>query len=419
MFYNGRMPVDVSQLIQQLSRMTAQAGTAREWRETRIAELRRVFEAGHDATFIAAAQATIDNLPGNRWSSAVFDAGEPLNQWHAVARDAEPEQYALVATDGSQIMADRHKAVLYAAIQIAGICIVYGAASSSVAVQKAVKETEQKPLRILGEDELYDEITGELIPPGDISNERDLLEIELLATLCERFRAADLQPIAVADGSLVPFSLLNEPFVRNNPGRAAAQLERVSRALDRMRRSEAIVAGYIDRPNSNTIARACALADLTADVLGDEARLTSALSKLGQNMRGITDRALLEDLLPYDYRTALFKPAWLINSPAYLGQAGHTMYGCYLVVGPREKTIIRLEVPVWCASPDRVEVIASAMLRHTHMGGGYPLCLKAAHEEAVLTHADEQAIDRAMQRSLVEQGIVTRPSSKQEAKERR
>jgi len=53
------------------------------------------------------------------------------------------------------------------------------------------------------------------------------------------------------------------------------------------------------------------------------------------------------------------------------------------------------------------------------MGGGYPLILKAAHEEAVLSPNDERAIDRMIERGMIEQGILAMPSLKQDAKEKR
>ncbi|MCL5273717.1 MAG: DNA double-strand break repair nuclease NurA [Chloroflexi bacterium] len=411
------MPLDVAQLIPQLRQMSAQSTEMRQWRLQRATEMRRVFQPAFDVSVIDAAQAKIDRLQDVRWSAARFNAGERLNQFYEIGE--EPKDYALISSDGSQIMPDRHKAVQYAAIQVASACIVYGQSGKTPDVERALKAAQHKHIRFLGEVELYDESTGDLISPGEISAERDLLEIEQLADQCQRFYSAGLRPIAVADGSLVPFSLLNEPFVRNNAPRATEQLERINRAFDRMRNCGAIVAGYIERPNSNTVARACALADIPAEVIDDDAQLRQHLRRLEQNMRGITDRTLLESILPANQRTALFQPSWLINAPAYLGRSGHTMVGCYLAIGPSAPLIARLEMPSWCAAPEQVGVLSRIMVRHTHMGGGYPLCLKAAHEEAVLAHSDEQAIDRIIQRNLIDQGIMARPSSKQEAKEKR
>ena len=411
------MPIDVTQLVPQLRRMAEHASEARLRRELRVAHLRRVFAPDFDVTAWNGICAAAVRLPGMRWVGAQFDSAEPINQF--LPYGEEPHDYVLIAADGSQIMPDRHKAVQYAAIQVASTCIVYGHAVNTASLPAAVKGSHRKPLKFLSEEDLYDDATGELISPGEISTERDLQEIELLAEQCEHFCDTGLRPIAVADGSLVPFSLLNELFVRNSPGRANEQLKRVANALSRMRSCNAIVAGYIDRPNSNALARACALVDVPAAASGDEILLREAVRKAEQDMRGILDRHVLDLVLSPSRRTALFEPTWLINGAPYLGQFGHTMRSCYVNVGTTRSLIARLEMPAWCANPDSVGVLSAVLGRHARMGGGYPLCLKAAHEEAVLTYSDEREIDQAIERGLVDQGILATPSSKQEAKDKR
>jgi hypothetical protein len=333
----------------------------------------------------------------------------------------EPDNYVLIASDGSQIMPDRHKPVQYAAIQVASSCIVYGQASHPQQVHATIKNSQHKPFRFLGEDELLDSATGELITPGQISTERDMQEIELLATQCEQFQAIGLRPIGVADGSLVPFTLLNEIFVRNSAKEAGEQLTRVAKALDRMRRCNAIVAGYIDRPNSNALARSCALAEAPPAAMHDETLLRKTIKSAERNMLGIVDRSVLDSLLPGAHRTALFEPTWLINGPNYLGKFGHTMRCCYVNIaneGARPQ-LARLELPAWCADEQSVGIATAVMGRHARMGGDYPLCLKAAHEEAVLSYQDEREIDQLLEGSLIERGILATPSAKQEAKDRR
>jgi hypothetical protein len=167
------------------------------------------------------------------------------------------------------------------------------------------------------------------------------------------------------------------------------------------------------------VARACALVDVPAVASSDETRLREAVRKAEQDIRGILDRHVLELVLPPSRRTALFEPTWLINGTQYLGQFGHTMRSCYVNVGTTRSLIARLEMPAWCANTGSVGVLSAVIGRHARMGGGYPLCLKAAHEEAVLSYGDEREIDQAIERGLVDQGILATPSSKQEAKDKR
>jgi hypothetical protein len=413
------MPIDVTQLVPQLQRMTDRARENRERRERLMAQMRRVFDIQFDAAAWNEVCDAAAQLSGVRWFGARFDDAEPANQFIPTSAGAEPHVYALIASDGSQIMPNRHKSVQYAAIQVASACIVYGQATDSLALANALKHSRRKPLRFMGEEELIDDNTGELISAGEISTERDLQEIELLAENCEHFRAAGVLPVAVADASLVPFSLLNEVFVRNSPRRASQQLTRITAALTRMRRCNAIVGGYIDRPNSNAVARSCALADIPATAATDEAQLRELVRKAEQGIHTISDRGMLEPILPPGQRTALFEPTWLINGPSHLGKSGHTMRACYLNIGRTRPNIVRLEIPAWCAGPDPVGILTAVMLRHARMGSGYPLCLKAAHEEALLSHTDEREIDQIIERGLIGQGILATPSSKQEAKDKR
>ncbi|HEY3341608.1 MAG TPA: DNA double-strand break repair nuclease NurA, partial [Anaerolineae bacterium] len=208
--------------------------------------------------------------------------------------------------------------------------------------------------------------------------------------------------------------------VRNSARAAGEQLTRIAKALDRMRRSGAIIAGYIDRPNSNALARSCALTEAPAASIHDETQLRKYIKSAEKNMLGIVDRTLLESLLPGTHRTALFEPTWLINGTNYLGKFGHTMRCCYVNIakeGARPQ-LARMEMPIWCADEQSVAIATAVMGRHARMGGGYPLCLKAAHEEAVLSYQDEREIDQILEGSLIERGILATPSAKQEAKDR-
>jgi len=419
MFYNSHMPVDVIQLIPQLRQMAVRSAEGRKTRDQQVTRLRRIFAPEFDASEASALEsaiAAVTQLSTVKWAGARFTSNEVINQFYPTG--TEPEDYALIATDGSQIMPDRHKAVQYAAIQAAAAGIVYGHAAIPDRLPEALAAIKRKPITFKDETQLYDD-AGELISPGEINTERDLMEIELLATLCETLHAAGLRPIAVADASIVPFALLNEQFVRNSPRRAAELLERIIGALNRMRACKAIVGGYIDRPNSNALTRTCALADAPIEALTDKRRLSDLLKRSDQNIRGISDRYLLEPLLQPSMRTALFEPTWLVNGPSYLGQSGHTMMCCYLNVGSARPAIVRIEMPEWCSDANSVGSMTKVMERHANMGGGYPLILKAAHEEAVLSPSDERAIDHMIERGMIEEGILAMPSFKQEAKDKR
>jgi hypothetical protein len=392
-FYNSpTMPTDFAPVRAHISEAAGRLRSNRDARARDVASLRRALEPDFDASALAAACLAAAAGAKKSWNGALFTHGEDINRQFACGR--EPDDYALVASDGSQIMPDRHKPVLYAMLQVACACIIYGQASGRI------DSATTRDARLLFEDELYDADTGELIAPGELATERDLREIEALAARCETLAAAGLRTIALADGALIPFVLLNDSRLR--PG--DRRLARFAEALGRLRDAGAVVAGYIARPNSNAVARACALAVGARDEPAPP---------------GLLDRHLLEGVLKPGWRGARFQPCWTVNGDEFLGRRGHTMLAFYLDVGAGRPEIARVELPAWCASAEQLDALTGVLARHARIGGGYPFCLKAAHEEAIITRQDQREIDARIQFEMAEQGMLAMPSPKQEAKDQR
>lgn len=396
------MPVDTTSLYAQINDYVEAYQRARHHREGRLEQLCAPLRAGFsgaDALLetcrIAAEVAEL------RWSGALFNAGEPINQQFPFGQ--EPSRYALIASDGSQILPDRHKAFLFAYVQAGCAGFVYGEHGHPL-----VEELRRlKRSRLMAESELFDAQTGELKPPTEVINQRDLMEIELMAQACRMARDAGLQPVVVADGSLVPFALLTS---RNLVHDSERLIKPLKAALSVMRECGAWACGYIDRPNSNNIVRTCALAGLSLDA-------PTVRTMFEQTIVGIFDRHLLERELAPAHRTALFDPGWEVNAPRYLGE--HAIRACYVNFGePGQPIIARIEVPQWCAAPGPIGVLCAVLYRHARIGGGYPLALKAAHEEAVVSEEDQRAIEQAIEQQLLDRGILPRASFKQEAKRR-
>lgn len=395
------MPLDVSSLREHIAKYAEVYQQTCRRREDRLAQLcvpLRANFAHADALLEACRKAR-----QVRWLGALFDASEPINQQFPFGQ--EPTRYALIAADGSQILPDRHKPFVFAYAQAGCAGLVYGEPDHPLAEQlRRIKRA-----RLFDEAELLDERTGELKPPAEVVNQRDLMEVELMAQACQKARNAGLQPVLVADGSLVPFALLTS---RNLAYDAQPLLERLKAALSIMRKCGAWVCGYIDRPNSNSLVRACSLADLPAEAVTER-----ALREREHLFAGIFDRHVLERELKPAHRTALFDPSWEVNGPNYLGE--HAMRACYVNFGePDQPIIARIEVPQWCAKTGVVSVICAILHRHARLGSGYPLILKAAHEEAVVSKEDQHEIETAIEQALLARGIVARASFKQEAKDR-
>jgi hypothetical protein len=395
------MPTDVSQLRAQIDAFAEQFDASRQRRAEVVEELLRPLRPEYArADALVAACLAASRVHDVRWGGALFTQGEEVNRQSALA--AMPERYALIATDGSQILPDRHKPFQFAFVQAGCACVTYGSPDQSL----SKRLHRLKRSRLISEDELFDE-NGELKPPSEISNQRDALEVALMAEACRIASDAGHLPVVVADGSIVPFALLGGRNVKQQAGRL---LPPIARALDIMRDGGALVCGYIDRPNSNAIAHACAMDGAAYDAVD-----TRLLKHNDARIAGIADRHLMEIALAPGHRSALFDPAWEVND--LLG--AHAMRACYANFGQgtgRAAIIGRIEAPAWCAA--QVGTLAAILGRHARLGEGYPLILKAAHEESVISKDDAREIEQAIELALLTRGIVPRPSSKYSAKER-
>jgi hypothetical protein len=406
------MPVNVQLLRQQIDAYATRTTRAFAERHSRIEALCACFAPGFDAEALLAAALTASRIESKRhWSGALHSCGEAINA--PIAFGDEPADFALIASDGSQIMPDRHKPLMFAYVQAACACVVYGYGDNPNAAALAEAIQRAKPARILSEDD-FD--SGETVnPAAEVSNIRDVMEIELLADACARFAAIGVRPVVIADGSIVPFALLNERTL-SNPSQATKLLNPLRKALDTMRAAGALVAGYIDRPNSTALVRACALHSRPLDAI-----TMASLEDDAERCAGITDRHLIERVLAPGLRSALFDPNWLVNGAKHLGE--HAMRACYLNLGAGlgdSAIIARLELPQWCANAESLALLTGIVKRHAGLSPeGYPFILKAAHEEAVIGKDDQREIESALEQELLSRGVRVRYSPKQAAKDLR
>ena len=378
-------------------------------RDEAAANLRVIFQPEFDhAAWLATCQYAAQTAD---WVGALFNHDEPVNV--ALPFAPIPKQYALIASDGSQIMPNRHNAVQYYFVQAATACIVYGVPDKSAALLKAEVDGKVKPNHLEFDlNKLYED--GELISAGVVSNRRDALEIELLAERCKAFAEAGVQPIALADGSLVPFSLLNPAFMRDK-NKARQVVDRLVEAFNVMRKAKAIIAGYVDRPDSNGVVKAARLAGKPPSLISK-----ASLRQLEDGAWPMFDRELYRDWLPPQQRGALFDPGWMVNGKEWLARGNHGMRACYVNFGTgtgARSMIGRIEMPAWCAQ--HMGLVAAILQRQADLGNGYPFILKAAHEEAVVTREDQQSLETLIQMELRDRGIATDVSLKQASKNAR
>lgn len=320
-----------------------------------------------------------------------------------------PFDYTALATDGSHIDVDRHKAARCYLINIGMVALHYGNSPSAELDSIPRLYSDDKDLVIANENNKYQahQIRGALLDA-----KRSVEEIHKLAE-----KASSLPQehplLALMDGSLVMFGMQNYPeFVIEeivNKG--------LIKALDELKKLSStrslVVASYISLPQSDDVVNALRIAICPQDT-ADCDRHCSSGNAACDAISGINDRTLFDRVLGAGERSTIFINPSLIVERRY---GVHRVYFFYLRV---EDEIARVEVPEWVAMNSQLLNLAHALvLDQCRRGQGYPVALSEAHEKAVVTGADREEFWRLVEESLEEIKMPTRTSTKSRSKRTR
>ncbi len=326
------------------------------------------------------------------WTGALPTTDAPLAARYAANSDP-PRGAVLIAVDGSQIYPDEHAAALYYLLQIGGIAFRYDGS------RPTPYSCESLHFR---DDELYD-AQSYPISIERVGMQRLVREMEYLAelTALERRLAPAAPLIAITDGPLL------WPYIARSHADFRA-LEAYLEAISGIRQAGALPVGYVARPGGRALVELLWVSRLAAeDIPG----------KLADNpLRRLTDAALMAHILLPGERSAWFSRPSATNQRQ--AGHGHEVWFCYINVGAaRAPVIARVETSRWGAVDDAAIAALHAILLHqSSVLNGYPYALARAHEEALVTTTDKAALDADIQRHILEQGIVVRPSEKAQQK---
>lgn len=288
--------------------------------------------------------------------------------------DRKLKEYSILGVDGSQIYPDRHiEGAGCFLINSGGCWISYGSPSKA--------ELFSEPQIFL--------LQQQVIPGMAIAVTEDMVDLvreqhELLGAIAktENYRLASSQNpyLCLFDGGLIFWYLENK--------QEAVQkyfLDQYIRSLSWFAEEKVLVAGYISFPKS------CELANLirVRVCLSRDKNATPCYGKIANCpcllREDIIDKAILSWFLPPYCRTTVFSNRSSIVDfyPAEL--APHFFY---LNTGIE---IVRIEIPAWIlAKQGALDLIATICLDQTGKGGGYPVVLAEAHEQAVVRANDRE-----------------------------
>ncbi len=307
-----------------------------------------------------------------------------------------PERVTVIASDGSQILPDRHAISLYYLINVGSIIYRHGS-------NRKPETYNPKPLLYYNPDDILDE-RGNIISAGEIGVQRDLAELEILTHLAPAYTGQDSEAvITLLDGPLT-LRVIDLPFDRQDQCRAE-----YIKMLNNLRQARAIIAGYIDRPRSTFVLALMQLASLEPAGISEET--------LRQNpFRNLTDLDLFDFLGPGE-RSAVFT----IKGKNYekYGQAGQGIHFFYLNVSQTENAphLARVETPAWIvADKQALDTLQAAIVRQARLTGGYPYVLARADELAVISGEEREAVEMMLAIEMRRRGLPPAISLKQHNK---
>ncbi len=397
------MPLDVITLANQVRDMTKLAVDGSAERRVRRRKIQQLIDrhVGHEAHWNDAVTLSERSV----WlQSTVVDTFDTIHQLPSI-----PANYALVATDGSQLDVERHGMAICYLINIGRVFLRYG--------DQPMARLNALPSLGYHDHELYITDGMRRVPiEGQLLNaKRDASEGMALVDLVDEFIDASVPSLALQDGTLVRWNLANsEDAVREQlltpylDALTALQLRRIP------------VASYISRPRSPEMmgmirlmlcpdvdvpARKGAICDKCSDVAaGRQPSCTIA--------DDFADADIYADRLKDGQRGPLHVSLARANRE-YYGE--HQIHFFYMRVADE---IARIEIPKWVATDasllDRVHAI---IYDQAMRGQGYPVALARAHEQAIVKASDRRVFLEMVEQSLIKNEAPALNSRKRSSKE--
>ncbi len=397
------MSLNLTKVISQVSNMVARLKEGRRERQERLHNaLDTLHQQADDLEHLAR------KVEASRTTWLVAGLVEGLDRHHEAL--PLPAEFTVIATDGSHIDVDRHRATRCFLINIGWVVLHYGSNPGAV--------LDSHPHLYADDEDLV------IAPPGVKGREQPiegtLLGIKRGVDECRRLAelAAELPPgsssLGLLDGSLILWGLAAYPdFVTE------ALLDRgFLRYLEEMRKLNGdrriAVASYISYPRSTDVVNTLRVALCPHEIVDTDRHCPDCENRECDAVAGVRDRELFADLLGQGERSAVFSSKSSIVEKHY---GAHQVCFFYLRV---DDEIARVEIPRWAATDEGLLNLAHTLvLDQCRRGQGYPVALSEAHEKAVVTGADRESFWQLVESSLVDEHLPTPGSAKSKSKRTR
>ncbi|MDY0095100.1 MAG: DNA double-strand break repair nuclease NurA [Candidatus Vecturithrix sp.] len=310
---------------------------------------------------------------------------------------SRPEQFTVVATDGSQIFPDRHELSTCHLINIGTVVLHYGTGERPLLTNH--------PRLFYKEDEIYREWNGWRVPVNAdlISALRGAYEIQELSLAAEQAAHDHRQVVGLSDGTLILWILEGKP--------REFKKEILNFYLSSFEQLKSLCIpffGYISHPTSADFVNVLRVALCPENPTNcDRCPYRNQQAELPcEPIAGVTDAVLFASILSPGERSSIFKS----QSEILKLYGEHTVYFFYLNVGPE---IVRIEIPKWVAKDVALLQRVHAMAHdQAQKGQGYPVSLSEAHEQAVIRSSEREQFYRLLENLYIQKGLEVNLSRK-------
>jgi hypothetical protein len=322
---------------------------------------------------------------------------------------AIPPDFTVIASDGSHIEVDRHRATRCFLINIGSVAIDYGRQPDARLASFPRLYSDDKDLVVSSPGGGREQ----MVEGNILGARRSVEECRGLAETAAGLPAGR-DCLALLDGTLILWGLEAYPdFVRD-----VLLHDGLLKCLDAMKDlnhdRRLALASYISFPRSTDVVNALRLVICPNGVPDCDRDCPPGGERACEGMAGVRDRDLFIDLLADGERSALFVSPSKIVAEHY---GAHRVHFFYLRAGDE---IARIEVPQWVAEDKGLLELAHGLtLDQCRRGHGYPVVLSEAHELAVVTGADRENFWGLVEASLVEKRLPGAVSAKSASKRTR
>ena len=320
-----------------------------------------------------------------------FSNNDPLNQ--PIEPPLPPPAATLIATDGSQIMPDRHAAHLYYLLNVGGIVYHHG--------QGTQPEPFSEPELHYPEDDAAE--VDFLYSSGKVSIERDKKEIGTLANKAWAYRHAAQPLLAILDQRLLYWP------IGSSDGELNEDVLAWLRGMTKIHDSGALLAGYIDRPMTGYVITLLQALSGLEDPKFD----WKALGKRSAG-GGLADAVLVGRILQPFQRSPVFVMIAPPNQRFAEHDPANEVCFFYLHSG---RGIARVDIPRWVAENEAaVTAVHALLVDQCRILGDYPYVIARADEMAVVGHQDHEELNFMIDLTMQKNGIPSSLTAKQGSK---